>query len=376
VPGVTSSLILIAAWLLLAYLKPDIGNFPQQYFLGGLILVMLCGEFSTSWSTRLRRAEETNHYLDERLSRITLRHLLLRLSHDRMEQEILTKPVTLRDALNGLRQLTTSHSGQVMPASISLLQMLTQYCQLESASISVPSEGGTQYVRTSEIGSPPELSPTDPLMLHALEHKSLAHLLTGGLADSELPSPFLVVAPILTSDGHQLGVLSINHMPFLALNEENLQMLSVMLGYYADCVVEADGARQFLEQFPDAPEDFAAEFSRLLTLQRNYDIDSHVIVLSFNNDENGHKAITQLARIRRGLDITWQMDLGERLILANLMPLANEPAVEGYLLRIENMLKEHVGIVHEELHLNPVEISLSEGDPVASLRHVIVGAVA
>jgi polysaccharide biosynthesis protein PelD len=287
-----------------------------------------------------------------------------------MEQEILTKPVTLRDALIGLRHLTTVQSGSTMPASISLLQMLTQYCQLESASISVPSAGGTAYVRTSEIGSPPDLLASDPLLLHALERKSLAHLLTEGLADETLSSPFLVVAPILTSDGYQLGVLAINHMPFLALNEENLQMLSVMLGYYADCVVEAEGARQFLEHFPDAPEDFAAEFSRLLKLQRNYGIDSHIIVLSFANDEDGRKAVTQLARIRRGLDITWQMEVGDRLVLANLMPLANDPAVEGYLLRIETMLKEHLGIVHEEWSLNPLEISLSERDPVASLMRV------
>ena len=90
-------------------------------------------------------------------------------------------------------------------------------------------------------------------------------------------------------------------MPFFALNDENLQMLSVMLGYYADCVAEAEGARRFIEHFPQAPEDFAAEFSRLMQLQRNYGIDSHIIVLSFINNEDGEKAITQLSRIRRGL---------------------------------------------------------------------------
>ena len=109
-PGITSALILIGAWYLIAYLAPGQGNFPQQYFLGGLIIVMLCGEFSAVWGSRLRQAEETNRYIDERLSRITMRHLLLRLSHDRMEQEILTKPVTLRDALIGLRELTLEQS--------------------------------------------------------------------------------------------------------------------------------------------------------------------------------------------------------------------------------------------------------------------------
>ena len=344
--------------------------FPEQFFLGGLILSLLCGEFSAAWGARLRRAEETKHYLDERLSRITLRHLLLRLSHDRMEQEILTKPVTLRDALGGLRQLTAVQGEAHMPASLSLLQLLTQYCQLESSAIFVAAEQGG-YVRASEIGAPPNLRADDPLLTYALEHQSLSHLLIEGLSDVELPSLFLVIAPILTSDRKLLGVLAIDRMPFLALNEENLQMLSVMLGYYADCVNEAEGSRQFFEHFPDAPADFAAEFSRLQRLQRMYDINSHVVVLSFANDESGRQAIAQLTHIRRGLDIPWQIKVGNRVLLANLMPLANDSAVDGYLLRIETILKDSMGLDFEEWRLTSIRISMAESNPTATLQRLL-----
>jgi hypothetical protein len=369
-PGFVSSLILIAAWKLMDHLAETHESFPEQFFLGGLILSLVCGEFSAAWSARLRRAEETKHYLDERLSRITLRHLLLRLSHDRMEQEILTKPVTLRDALGGLRQLTAEQEDAHIPGSLSLLQLLTQYCQLESSAIYVAS-GKDGYVRVSAIGSPPQLRADDPLLAYALEHNSLSHLLIAGLADVQLPSPFLVIAPILTSDKKLLGVLAIDRMPFLALNEENLQMLSVMLGYYADCVNEAEGSRQFYERFPDAPADFAAEFSRLLHLQRSYDINSHVVVLSFENDEQGRQAIAQLTHIRRGLDIPWQFNVGNRILLANLMPLANGSAVDGYLLRLEAILKESLGIDQDEWRLSSVRISMAESDPMALLQRLI-----
>ncbi len=369
-PGIVSSLILTSVWLLMDYLSGNHERFPEQFFLGGSILVLLCGEFSAAWGIRLRRAEETKHYLDERLSRITLRHLLLRLSHDRMEQEILTKPVTLRDALGGMRKLTAAQGDSKLPASYSLLQLLTQYCQLESSAIFVFSaEEG--YLRTSEIGSPPELKSNDPLLIYALEHRTLSHLLIDDLADSELPSPFLVIAPILTSDKKQLGVLAIDRMPFLSLNEENLQMLSVMLGYYADCVNEAEGSRQFFEHFPEAPEDFAAEFSRLLRLQREFGINSHIVVLSFQNDENGRRAISQLTHIRRGLDIPWQFKVGDRILLANLMPLANTAAVEGYLLRNETMLKESMGIDFGEGGLTSTRVDMADSDPTASLMRLL-----
>jgi hypothetical protein len=367
--GLISSFILIGVWKWLDYLLASHEVFPEQFFLGGLVLVMLCGEFSAVWGARLRRAEETKHYLEERMSRITLRHLLLRLSHDRMEQEILTKPVTLRDALVGLRRLTTKNGDTHMPASHSLLQLLTQYCQLESSAIFVLSENNG-YERTSEIGSPPNLNSDDPMLIYALEHKSLSHLLIGELADVELPSPFLVIAPILTSDKKLLGVLAIDRMPFLALNDENLQMLSVMLGYYADCVSESEGSRHFLAQFPDAPADFAAEFSKLLQLQRTQNINSHIVVLSFDNDERGRLAVAQVTNIRRGLDISWHIKSGNRLLLVNLMPLAHEAAVEGYLLRTEILLKDSMGVDFDAWRLTSIRISMAEPDPMASLQHL------
>ncbi|MDO8926487.1 MAG: PelD GGDEF domain-containing protein [Sideroxyarcus sp.] len=370
VPGVVSSLILIAAWKLILLLGGQQENFPEQFFLGGLILTMICGEFSAAWSSRLRRAEETNRYLDERLARITSRHLLLRLSHDRMEQEILTKPVTLRDALNGVRQLTAEQTKDRMPASGRLLQMLTQYCQLESAAIFIPGKDGC-YERASQIGSPPDLSAEDPLLQHAIENRSLAHLQLKGLGDNELPSPFLVVVPILNSEQVSLGVLAIDRMPFLAVNEENLQMLSVMLGYYANCVSEAEGVRIIRDTFPSAPMDFAAELHKLLMLQRGYGINSHIVALPFGNDEAGRQAIAQITRIRRGLDISWLLPVGDRTLLINLMPLATEASVEGYLIRIETILMEYMGDGYDQWRLAPQRISFAEADPVVSLQRII-----
>jgi hypothetical protein len=159
-------------------------------------------------------------------------------------------------------------------------------------------------------------------------------------------------------------------MPFLALNLENLQMLSVLLGYYADCVVEAEGSHQFFQKFPDAPADFAAEFSRLLQLQRNFGLNSHVVVLAFDNNETGRHAMAQLTHIRRGLDIPWQIRVGNRVLLANLMPLANDSAVDGYLLRNETMLKDALGLDFENFRLNSIRISMEDSDPMIELHRL------
>jgi polysaccharide biosynthesis protein PelD len=364
-PGLVSSLMFVATWEWQSYRSKEI--FPDEYFLGGLLLVMLAAQFSMGWTARLRRAEMTNRYLNERLHRITRRHLLLRLSHDHMEREMLTRPITLREALIELRKHTVTHNESNMPALDSLLQLLAQYCQLESAAIFASPSADGAYPRLAAIGSPPDLDITDPLLAHAMKHQALSHLLSEEVGDEAPPSRFLVIAPIFASDGHLLGILAVERMPFLSLTEENLQMLSVLLGYYADCTVESDEARQFLEHFPDAPPHFAAEFSRMLRLQRDYGINSHVVVLFFSDDVHDQQVIVQRELTRRSLDVSWLRKTNRGVLLANLMPLADGSAVQECLVRVENVLNDQLGLARDEHRLSPSVISLAQDDPLASL---------
>lgn len=365
-PGVLSSGILLCGWLVLNGIRLVPGaDFPEQYFLGGLILVMICGEFSAGGRTRLRRAEETNQYLDQRLARITKRHLLLSLSHERMEQEILAKPATLRDALISLRQMAANKpAGESLPAAEPLLSLLAQHCQLEVAAIFAPAAGG-EYRRVAAIGVPFELDRNDPLLVHALEKRLLAHLLTAEL--EKMPSRNLVAAPIITSGGALLGVVVVSKMPFFALNTETLQMLSAMLAYYADCAAVSDRVHAFLAQFPDAPYDFAEEFVRMTRMQASTGINSHVVVFVCGGDGTGDEIAARIARVRRGLDIGWQRRSEGRTILLTLMPLAGRAAADGYLIRIETLLQEHLGGDFDALRIMPRIVGLDSPDPHAAL---------
>ena len=106
--GLASGFILLGSWVLgnalgdTAFVGTD---FPRDYFFGGGLLILLSGEFSDVWRDRIARMDETNIYVTERLSRLTKRHLLLNISHDRMEQEMLARPGSLRDALANLRNV-------------------------------------------------------------------------------------------------------------------------------------------------------------------------------------------------------------------------------------------------------------------------------
>lgn len=79
--------------------------FPGGFFFGGFVLTLLCGQFGDIWIGRQRQARIANDYLAERLSILTKNQFLLRLSHERLEQDVLARPATLRDSLARLRSL-------------------------------------------------------------------------------------------------------------------------------------------------------------------------------------------------------------------------------------------------------------------------------
>ena len=67
---------------------------------------------------------------DQRLEHLVRQYYLLRLSHDRLEQELIGRPMSMRDALSTLQEVGSTTQGPE-----ALLRLLAQYCQLETAGL-------------------------------------------------------------------------------------------------------------------------------------------------------------------------------------------------------------------------------------------------
>ena len=374
--GVVSSGVLLIGWFWLS--APD-AQFPKLYFLAGLIMVMIAGEYSTTWTTRLRRVGELNAYLTERFTRIMNQLNVLRLSHDALEYDLITQPATLRDALYELRMLmatrTAAAGGTLLPSAQEILVLLAHHCQLEAAAI-YEVTGGT-YTQRAKLGEPPPVKANDSLVEYALEKRTLAHLQTEEV-EVQVPTEHLVVAPILTSGDQLLGILVVTRMPFFALNEDTLRTMSLLLGLYADSVVVADQVGQIMTHVPGVTYDFADELVKLQRLQRDYAINSHAVVLQFGPHPERVDMILFATRLRRRFDVQWQFGGGERQStgIANLMPLASDTAVRGYLERMESALKDRFGGDFEQARVRPYVISLEQHDPLTVLGRIVTGEAA
>ena len=360
--GLGGAFVLLAGWLAV-----NLGRwhqFPQVYFLGGLILVMLVGEFSSLWRARTRRAEVTQAYLDQRLEHLVRQYYLLRLSHDRLEQELIGRPMSMRDALAGLQSASGSAQG---PAT--LLRLLSQYCQLESAALYAATDDGIGDVPLAQSGRMPALRANDPLVAQALETRKLCHI-SQALANQQ-NSQYLVAAPLLDLGGDIYGMLVVDEMPFFSLQDENLQTINLLLGYYTDGLSTQALAAPVVQAVPQCPPGFAFEAQRLTHVHQSTQVGSVIVALEFLPRAIERSLPEQILRLKRELDETWLCEGGERQVLALLMPLGNRATAEGYIARIEQWCQQGSGQPLAEAGVFPHVILLDGGAPVDALQRIV-----
>jgi hypothetical protein len=372
--GLASSLLLLAAWLWLTPGGMEAG-LPKLHFLSGLLLVLVCGEYSGLWRARLRRLAELTAYQEDRVERVTRRLYLLRLSNERLEQNLLARPITLRDALVNLR-LSVSEDAEPgpLPGAQQLLDFLAQSCQLEVAALYAMEsneDGQARYLEVARIGEPPLLDLDDPLLAYMTERGELAHIQLDAI-DRTLSTPQLVLAPVSSRAGGKLGVLAVNRMPFFALNQDTLQLLTVLLAWYADGVTIRSQAAPVLAAYPQLPIDFAEELVRLIELQRGFGIDSHMVGMVFGEHPLSTDAYEHILLNRRAPDLAWLTEAEERrLVFVNLMPVGGRAAVEGYLLRLEQSLRATFGANFRDLNIRTFSVSLANADPLGTLTSMM-----
>ena len=222
----------------------------------------------------------------------------------------------------------------------------------------------------AHLGSVHSFKADDPLVSYALEHKSLAHLQTEQLLDSH--SQYLVVAPLIATNQQCFGLLTIERMPFLSLNSETLQFLSVLLGYYADNVKIIPQAMKILRDNPKCPLEFASELLRLERVQRESGLSSSIVAFVISDSIHRQDIYAEMVRQRRQMDIAWDIRLSDRDIVITLMPLHGDAAVTGYLLRTQKWLKEMFNCTKfAEAQMTPYTALVNERPAADLLNHLL-----
>ena len=359
--GLGGAGVLLVGWL--AFNVGHYDTFPQLFFLGGLILVMLVGEFSSLWQARTRRAETLQLYLDQRLEHLVRQYYLLRLSHDRLEQELIGRPMSMRDALSTLQDVGSNAQGPE-----TLLRLLAQYCQLETAALCPVVDDALGTTPLANLGTPRQVLENDPLVQQAIETRKLCHI--NQALSAQQQSRYLVAAPLLDLGGELYGLLLVEEMPFFSLQAENLQTINLLLGYYTDGLSMQALARPILQELPDCPAPFAFEAQRLSHIRASTKVPSIIVALEFLPRAIERDLPQQIQRLKRELDECWLIATPERQILAVLMPLGDTATAEGYIQRLETWSQQKGAQPLAAAGVFPHVLPLTADNPLAVLQRI------
>jgi hypothetical protein len=359
--GLISVGLLLVGWILISGGEAGPVQFTTPTVLGGLILTLVCGEFSGLWRLRLRRQTEMNQYLAQRLQELTRQHYLIKLSHDQLEENLIARPYTLRGALIELRAiLERAHEDETLPGVEAFMTLMATHCHLTVAGL-FPVRGGRLANEPIAVsGQPGKLEKEDMLVAHALEQHSLVHVNQEHFRDN-VASRYLVAVPIYRH-GELAGMLAVEQMPFFAFHHETLQTLVALISYFSDGYL-SDAAKEVLTRFPDCPRDFALNLERLSRVHQVSAVASHLVAMSFPDNDRGRSIRQRLIREKRELDFYWLRDQPRTLLVA-LFPLTGEGGVQGFLARVDVWLEAEFGNDHRGLGIQV------EGRPIALERVV------
>jgi hypothetical protein len=225
--GAFQAVLLGIAWRSGLTALPDSA---AEIVLGWLFMGLVAGEFRDSWFRRVRHAESCADHLRIRLEELGRAYLTLKISHDRLRRDAPDSGGTLCDAVAAFRGELDGARGS---AAISLfgsriLALFADHASVRAAALHPVGADGVPAPAVATMG-PGGGAEHDPLV-----HKAARSALTVSLRDAG-DGQVLVAVPLVDARGHTHAVVAIREMPFLALEEEMLELLAVLGGRLGDC---------------------------------------------------------------------------------------------------------------------------------------------
>jgi len=348
--ALVSALLIIAA--LGFHLRLDIaatGDFPYVWTIGVLGVSLLAGEFRDYWERQQQKLQASNDYRGSRLEEFTRNYYLLKVSHDRLEQQLAGSSSSLREALRRLYAQIghTVGDGLNRETATLMLQLLVRYGQLQIAGIFTVTNGRPDAEPLATVGRFRRIDLRDPLLQHALAERKLVSVQTEFRQRmDDLDTDLLAAIPMIDSEDRFIGMCVIEAMPFFSFETRSLRLLAILAGHMADMVHEQSITAT------GSPPDWQAFRRHLARVGRDaeaFNLPAAMVGLRLNEARHATLIAEHVQKIRRGLDVIAEHRAGGQRCLLVLMPLTDELGLAGYLQRLDDSLREQLGLHANDL---------------------------
>lgn len=344
----------------------------QLFILGGFVLTLICVVWQSSWSKKIIYSNSISEYLQKRIQTTANAYKLTTLAYQRLENNYIASPTTIRTSMNELRQLL-SRSNEENQATIlnRFINILAMHCSIERAVIFPVKDNTIIPEPITSIGSITTPDIDNVFIKQCIESAKMIYVRASGLINGEA-SDYVIGTPLINQNNSIYALLLIEELPFLSLNEENIATINLLVEYFMEGN-NVKGAELILDNFPDCPVIFANEYQRLSSLHLKTKKDSSVEVFQFLDKLHQDDYIFRIKQEIRGLDSWWETTFEGVKMLLILMPFTNQASVESYKTRINTILFQEFNIYlnQNEIKLHSYQISSSKSS-ISLLKEIFV----
>lgn len=299
---------------------------------GTLLIILIAAEFASYW---LRR--EAGRALQEEIISTRLRQLdddlyVTRVSLDRLEQSMVYQPVSIRTAIQEVRQHLASAKGIIDSDFIRrVLYFLNQLAGVQIAAWYRLGRRDAHPVCLAEFGKISDWDGSDPVWNAALNQgcsQSLADLGVNRIRH------YISVHCHGEAEAER-HFLCVEEMSFFAINRENLKIIEILFQYICNYHDALQVTQPITRRWPDCPAEFAIDFQQVQNLARVVPDAGVCIRYDFRPGKSAQDIVRRIQNLRRGMDALWLHEESNHISLLALLPLKGPSGAEGYRSRIE-----------------------------------------
>ena len=324
---------------------------------GTIVMSIIVGDATNGTRRTSLRAQAENEYLRHRLKEFSNDYHVLKVSHGQLEEYMAGQRHSLRYALQQLKPVLSSKPDG-LEAGSELMAIFAQFCSIQVAGLyAMKSPTSVDPEPVATHGDMPDLPLFDQLLNLALKERKLVSIKLDSLASDHHSSGLLAVVPIVDSQSHLHGVLAVSDMHFMAFQQENLNILSLLGCYVGDMLSRSEGLGD------SQAVRFVAELDTSLRYCRSHSVQSSLLCIELYPGAKTPDIAERISLNIRSLDSAWlpQSSL-EHSTVVILLPLIAESSCRAYLNRVVSFVEDEFRIDADKWLKKVTSMQLSAND--------------
>lgn len=340
--GSAAALLLMLVVLHHFHLPPQaLSAFPKLQAAIYLLCGSLSGQFRDHW-TRTMDDLRARASLDQlRLAQFTSTFHVLKASHAQLERRLAGNRTSLRAALQQLKaRLGTQPADVGQPLAglgAPLLELLAESCHLHSGTAyEVNANGLIAPAPAASFGKATALSPFHPMLREALGSGNVVSV----RANDSGVEKILAVVPLVDSLGKIHGVISVNQMAFIAIQQHTLDLMAIIARHAGDILaLHTSGAAD-----AGSNEALLPRLRRSMADARLYRLPLAVVGFRILETIDPGALVAQCLEMHRGIDQSWLgQDRQGHAVVVVLMPMPDADAAQRHVQRLRDHVAQQRG---------------------------------